>query len=93
VMRNVFKYAIPAPTDPAGNVSITIPANAEVLSVGTQGDNVYLWALVDLATTGTETLHLRVFGTGHSFEGRLGRFLGTVFMYDGRLVWHVWMEG
>lgn len=93
--RTVYKYTIPI-TD---HVTIDLPVGAQVLSVGVQkGVNVQgypeamcLWALVRPKGP-TEKRRFRIFGTGHPIKpGDLlfSRFLGTVMLEGGALVFHV----
>ena len=71
-------------------VVITMPAEAIVLSVGTQKENaVCIWAKVDDSQTRKEERKFYVRGTGHPI-GKMefgAKFLGTVI--DSPFVWHV----
>jgi hypothetical protein len=83
-MKTVYKYVLPIDDE----VRIEMPAFAEVLSVGVQGENVCVWALVDPTIP---KLHktFRIAGTGHPItESEKWKFIGTVFLYGGGLVFH-----
>ena len=84
-MRKVFKYDIPVDDRP----SVSLPKGAQILSIGAQGLNIKLWALVDPAETVIEVHQLRVAGTGHVVVDSDLAFLGTVIFHDGALVFHV----
>ena len=84
-MKTVYKYILPI----GDEVRIRMPAFAKVLSVWVQGDNICVWAQVE---TGVPTLYktFRVAGTGHPIEEpEKWNFIGTVFLYGGSLVFHV----
>jgi hypothetical protein len=84
-MKTVYKYALPIEDE----VRIPLPAFAEVLSVGVQGENLFVWALVDPSIP---NLHktFRIAGTGHPIEEpEKWKFIGTVFLYEGSFVAHV----
>ena len=44
--------------------NVIIPKGAELLSVQTQGDGAFLWALVNPKETETEARNIEIFGTG-----------------------------
>lgn len=82
-MTRVFKYLVPIGDD----VRVTMPAGGKVLHVALQNAQPTIWALVsDDALDEQRTFHWR--GTGHDCDG-LGSHLGTVLMYDGALVFHL----
>jgi len=89
----IWKYVL-KPT-----CELEMPKGAQILSVqtqqqmnvgsGAQSEEVCLWALVDPAQP-KETRRFSVFGTGHTVLTDVGmRFLGTVQLELGRLVFHV----
>ena len=80
----VWKFAIGDPESP-----ISLPRGAEILSVAVQRGVVCLWALVDPEQP-REDRHLVVAGTGQDVPDERGRFLGTVLLADGDLVFHIW---
>lgn len=82
----IYKYPMPVPSDLD---VLDMPAGARVLSVAVQDGVPCVWALVDPAAP----LRPRAFawrGTGHDASGlEAARFVGTVLMADGRLVFHL----
>lgn len=78
----IWKFALSL-----GYTTISMPVNAEILSVREQGHTVCLWAKVN-ANSAKEDRQFVVYGTGHVMRGDEGRFLGTCLWHDGRLVWH-----
>jgi hypothetical protein len=68
-------------------VTMNMPVGAVVLGAHDQHGQVCIWALVDpYAQLVPRTFLIR--GTGHPV-GRVGRFVGTVIMESGDLVWHI----
>lgn len=89
-METIWKFEI-EPKD--GKVEVLLPVGSEVLSCGAIGDSVYVWAKFSTDEgTGSEPRYFEVFGTGHNIHTDMGierKFIGTVFMYSGALVWHI----
>ena len=82
MQRTIHKFKI----EP--NQVARLRKGAKVLSVGAQGDDLFIWAEVDLDQKEFIDYPVRVFGTGFSMEDHFsGKFLGTVF--QGSLVWHI----
>jgi hypothetical protein len=80
-MKQVWKFKV----DPNEN-PIQIPACAELLSVGFQGDDLFLWALVDIEAN-EKPRNIVVRGTGHNIRLDNLCFIGTAF--KDSLVFHV----
>ncbi len=71
--------------------SISMPKNADVLSVQVQNGIVCLWALVDPLAE-KEPRSFEVFGTGHEIHYDMGverRFVATFQLLNEGLVFHV----
>ena len=83
-MQAIWKFELPT----YDRVTITMPAGAEVLHVGAQGDTICLWARVDLDVE-QEQRHFDTICTGHEYEDLPEFYLGTVLLLNGRLVLHV----
>ena len=82
-MKSVFKYPIQI-TD---EQEILAPIGWQPLSVQFQHGAPCIWALVDTANALVlQTVH--VHGTGHPIEHN-GRFLGTIQVAGGSLIFHV----
>lgn len=87
-MRTIWKYTLEI-TD---RQSISLPEGAEVLHVGNQAESLCLWALVDPKAKLGPIRCFEIFGTGHPIPEDMGvsrKFLGTIIMQHGALVWHV----
>jgi hypothetical protein len=94
-MKSIYKYVLNIEDEP----SILMPMGAQILSVDAQMDpsrvgdheQLCLWALVDPEAI-PEGRHFRIYGTGHPVEEAdlaNSRFIGTVPMMNGSLIWHV----
>lgn len=82
-MYEVWKYVIQPESE------IEMPVDSQVLSVGTQGDDICIWAKVDPLAPKTHR-NFVVFGTGHQIPDYLKlSFIGTAFLHCGQLVFHV----
>lgn len=83
----VYKYKLEggehAPDGRGVECWVSMPRGARVLSVGAQGGDLVVWALVD-TTAFSAMRHFRVFGTGWHVDATVlhagWRFLGTVQM-------------
>lgn len=84
--KQIWKFQIKI-----GNTQVFMPNGAEVLSAQLQVDYIQLWALVDPLKT-IEPKYFEVFGTGHDIYCDMGisrKFISTVQMNNGALVYHV----
>lgn len=85
-MRRVYKYPISTAAACA-----SMPQEARILHVGSQGGGICLWALVN--TGNPETMrYFSVYRTGDPLpKGSDEIYLGTADCntFDGRVVWHV----
>lgn len=84
-MRTIYKYEI------LPGQSIPLPKGAAILSVGAQGDNMFLWAMIDPHEDVVSQVRcIEVYGTGHNIPEQDSLvFIGTVMMRGGSLVFHV----
>ena len=87
-MKAVFKYALKV----ADEQKLTLPANAEILSVANQNENIVLYALVDTSVRGLQNHTIYIHGTGHVVSGGNIAFIGTVVLHGGRLMFHVFRD-
>ena len=83
----IWKYVL-RPT-----CALEMPKGAQILSVHAQispvKEDICIWALLD-PTQPKETREFSVFGTGHPVPpGTNMKFLGTAFLNNGALVFHV----
>lgn len=87
--KKIWKFTLPMADYPV----VSMPKGARVLSVGVQRGDVQVWALVDPEAP-MEDRRFKVAGTGHYLVGGVEnmRFIGTVHMASGQLVWHIFEE-
>lgn len=84
-MRKIFKYFLRV-TD---EQTLDLPRGAEILSVEEQKNKVVLYALIDPAECRLYPHTIYVHGTGHSIHAENLKFIGTVKLYNGDLMFHV----
>lgn len=84
-MKKVFKYLLEI-TD---SNTLFLPVEYQILTVAMQGDELYLWALIDPNTEFLDRVKVRVAGTGHPIEEDIKKYLGTFMLHSGALVFHV----
>lgn len=65
-----------------------LPRGAKILDVQRQGDQVFLWALVDPTTAAKDSHRIRIFGTGHGVPNDPMEYVGTFQLDGGALVFH-----
>ena len=73
----------------SGDLTISMPANARVLSIQIQNGVPCMWAIVNQSYP-CEERNFKVFGTGHPMSAEtalLAEHVGT--FQDGQFVWHV----
>jgi hypothetical protein len=89
-MRTIYKYPIAV----VDQQTLRLPAEAEILCVQMQGEQPCIWALVTPNAT-TKDRDIRVYGTGHRMpdETASHRYIGTIQMAAGSLVFHVFEAG
>lgn len=84
----IYKY----PLRITDGQSVRLPRGAQVLTAQVQRDLLQLWALVDPSEP-VDTVQLRIVGTGHAFlDADQWRYLSTVQVDGGVLVFHVFQE-
>lgn len=81
--KTIFKYPLLA----ADRQVIAMPEGAELLCVDSQHGRPCLWAIVD-PDFPSESRPIEIRGTGHLL-GDVGAYVGTFFLEDGDLVFHV----
>ena len=89
--KTIFKY----PVEITDESTIRLHAGARILSIKEQGNTVVLYAVVPLPIEEEEDvmkkITVKVVGTGQdiNFDINDYEFLGTVSLYDGELMFHV----
>ena len=90
MMDKIYKYTL----DILDEQLLTLPAGSRILSVAEQYGKIVIYAIVDTELAGHDYFKFYIRGTGHPFGINLvmARFLGTVKLYDGAIVFHVFYE-
>jgi len=83
-MRTIHKYIL-SPY----NEKVDMLAGAKILHVGVQRGAICIWAEVDTSAKFVER-RFGVYGTGHTMPTEPGKYIGTVMLADGDLVFHIY---
>ena len=86
-MSVIYKYNLTYP----GNCNLVLPKGSYFLSVQEQKNAVCIWAVVDPKEYIMETRKLHIFQTGDPIIP-YHDFIGTVQLFDGAYVLHVFEE-
>lgn len=89
-MQKIFKY----PLEVTDNQIVDILLPAILLSVENQRGNIVLYAIVDDESNVTIPIDVAIVGTGNVICQNLStyKFMGTVKMAEGALVWHIFAK-
>lgn len=80
-MKRIYKYKF------EDGRPVEMPIGAKILSIQTQNDRPYIWALVDIDVE-CEFRYFSIVGTGHDFpEADDFTYINTI--QDGPFVWHI----
>jgi hypothetical protein len=89
--RVIYKYKLSDTIEEDGKIGL--PRGAQVLSVGVQDDSIFIWAVVSPDETMIEVRTFYVLMTGQTMPEDIDvHFLGTVHLYSGKIVLHVFEE-
>lgn len=84
-MKTIWKFEL----IPNKVQSLSLPFGAQLLTVQTKGDNApLLWVLVDPDMPPQER-HIGIYTTNTAVPDDPGRYIGTFFIYDGSLEFHL----
>ncbi len=88
-MKKIWKYTLHVSDHPV----LRMQKGAKVLSVDVQHGDIQVWALVDPEAP-RELRRFRMARTGHPLEDEIAsmRFIGTVQMMGGQLIWHIFVH-
>lgn len=86
-MRTIYKYGL----EPIPEQTVSLPENAKVLSVQVQQGQLNLWAMVDPKLPCMKKT-IRIYPTGGQLPESPGVFFGTVQLFNGDIVIHVFIE-
>lgn len=87
ITQTIYKY----PLRITDHQSIKLPKGYEILSIGLQDEQAFIWCLINKDEKEIEEVDFEIFGTGHdiSTENVMQRdFIGTYFFKNG-LVFHL----
>ena len=85
-MKTIWKFNVTqALIEP---ITLELPGGYEILSLQVQNGHICFWALVDPEAPKLES-RFAIYGTGHDVPAEPGEFIGTVQMFGGNLIWHV----
>ncbi|MCK5236178.1 MAG: hypothetical protein KAR06_04250 [Deltaproteobacteria bacterium] len=88
-MKTIYKF----PVAIMDEQPFHLPEDAELLSVVEQRGSVVLYVLADFSQPSNVRHTIKIFGTGHSINENEGyKFLDTVKMGDGILMWHIFFK-
>ena len=86
--RSIFKYIL----DAADVQEIQMPIGSTILSVGVQRDEICIWALIEPDAVKVSR-RIYICPTGREADGlQRVKFLGTVMLHAGNLVFHVFTD-
>ncbi len=86
-MKTIYKY----PIEIDDTIKISLPGDAQILSIQEQNGQTCLWALLDPQAK-KRTRIIRTFGTGHPFDLSNYQFISTVQYPRENLVFHFFEE-
>lgn len=89
-MKTIYKYELELKDEQ----EILLPTGAEILSAAEQKGKIVIYALVDNEIKTEEIFEFVIRGTGHPvfFHTDNYKFIGTVKLMDGALMFHVFYE-
>ena len=68
---------------------IELPLGAEILTAQTQYSDLNIWVKVDEKETQKEVIKIAIYGTGNQMPLDCGKYIATVQLCGGGLVFHV----
>jgi hypothetical protein len=84
-MKTIWKFEL----TPNRMQSVPIPIGGQILSVHSKGDNApLLWVLVD-PDMPSEDRYLAIYTTNTKVPDDPGRYVGSFFIYEGSLEFHL----
>jgi hypothetical protein len=83
--QQVWKYILSIKND---LMTIRLPKGSKPLTVHEQFGEICMWVLV-IPTADTKERTFRIAGTGHNLADGNFSYIGTAFIDDGELVFHV----
>lgn len=84
-MSVVWKYVLEESND---WTTLYMPSGAEILTAGSQGDSIVLWAKVNPESQ-LERRDFCIVGTGYTIPKGESKYIGTAKLMNDRLIIHV----
>jgi hypothetical protein len=82
----IWKY----PLEMTDTQRVQMPKGAQILTAQMQGQTLCLWALVDCGSVlSKDDREIEIIGTGNPISDASRRYIATVQMCGGGLVWHI----
>ena len=88
-MKKIFKYPLKLQREQV----VILPKDADILSVQTQHQNICVWAMIDPNVEKVESKTIETFGTGDFIPEGERRYISTIQLNNGELVYHVFVKG
>ena len=86
-MRVVYKYIVGTPSVNQVIFQMTLPVEAEVLTIQNQGENTCMWVLQNLRGNQFQERKFVILGTGQPVAENY-KYISTIQEAGGALVWH-----
>jgi hypothetical protein len=89
-MLRIYKYVL----EEKSIQILELPMNSRILSVESQGEDIVLYVMVDAEERRKWARMVRIYGTGFDITPDIDdyRFLGTVKLSQGKLMFHVFYK-
>lgn len=84
----VYKYPLPFR---GGTIPLALPRCGQILDIAFQGDDLFLWALVD-PDGDLDSYTVVIAGTGHEIAEDLRATLFHKTLHHAGFVWHVFVK-
>ena len=84
-MKTIYKYTL---SELHQYQIVLMPKGAEILCAKEQGNNIFIWAIVDTSNE-NEARNFRIYGTGNEVSNEHIRYIGTAKINGGNLIFHI----
>ena len=88
-MKKVYKYELDF--EQKNITTVFIPTDSKILEIGLQGDDLFLWALVDTLNEKVEEIKIEIYGTGWEIEN-IEQLEHLKTYHQNGHVWHVFIR-
>jgi len=85
-MKRIYKYDLVL----TSQQSIYLPLHTKILCAKEQYNSIVIYAEIDTDVMDEEFVEFIIVGTGHPVPDLNMKYIDTVLLDDGRLVWHVY---